>query len=109
MNEKEAEEIKKIKAEISKKGQSMSKGSGSQATPSSGLSANKNWEDDQSSSAKGFKFIHVIVVSIVFLLLGSYLAQVPMPVDPTVAEANVEATIAADQAEIKQATEAKSE
>ena len=37
-----------------------------------------NWADDAGSSGKNFKFIHVIIVSIVFLLLGSYLAKMPM-------------------------------
>ena len=79
MIDKEQEEIKKIKAEISKKGQSMgSGGAASSSMPQTGVNANKNWADDSASSAKGFKFIHVIVVSIVFLLLGSYLAKVPI-------------------------------
>ena len=50
--------------------------------PASGALANKNWEDGTASSGKKFKFIHLIVVSIVFLLLGSYLAKVPMPATP---------------------------
>ena len=41
------------------------------------------WEDDGTSSGKKFKFIHIIVVSIIFLLLGSYLAKVPIAAAPT--------------------------
>lgn len=37
-----------------------------------------NWEDNSASSKGKFKFIHLIIVSIVFLLLGSYLAKVPI-------------------------------
>ena len=37
-----------------------------------------NWADDAGSSGKKFKFIHVILVSIIFLLLGSYLAKLPI-------------------------------
>jgi len=40
------------------------------------------WEDDGTSSGKKFKFIHIIVVSIIFLLLGSYLAKVPIAAAP---------------------------
>ena len=61
-----------------------------------------NWGDDNPSSGKKFKFIHVILVSIVFLCLGSYLAKMspattpevatidptPDTVDPTVAATN---------------------
>lgn len=50
--------------------------------PSSGVQANMAWEDDGTSSGKKFKFIHIIVVSIIFLLLGSYLAKVPIAAAP---------------------------
>ena len=46
-----------------------------QKTDNSGF----QWDDAQVSSGKKFKFIHLIIVSIVFLLLGSYLAKVPSP------------------------------
>ena len=39
------------------------------------------WEDDGSASGKKFKFIHIIVVSIIFLLLGSYLGKAPLPIE----------------------------
>ena len=86
MIKKETDELNKIKAQISKKGQNM--GQTQSATvgggaPTTGALANKNWEDNNASSGKKFKFIHLVVVSIVFLLLGSYLAKVDLPVAPT--------------------------
>ena len=68
MIEKEQAEIKVIKEEIQKK-TSANTASGTVG----GAPAAINWADDSGSSGK-FKFIHVIVVSIIFLLLGSYLA-----------------------------------
>ena len=64
-----------------------------------------NWGDDNPSSGKKFKFIHVILVAIVFLCLGSYLAKMnpaPAPevatIDPTIeaADPTVAATNATD-------------
>ena len=105
MIEKEKEEIKKIKAEISKKGQSMSKSGGSgSGTLTTGANANKNWEEDCTAAAKGFKFIHVIVVSIIFLLLGSYLAKVEVnaATDPaTAATIDASGSAMADAGEVK--------
>ena len=37
-----------------------------------------DWSDDSGSSGSKFKFIHVVIVSIIFLLLGSYLAKLPI-------------------------------
>ena len=54
------------------------------------------WEDDGNSSGKKFKFIHIIVVSIIFLLLGSYLAKVPIAAAPA-AEAPADAEPAAEE------------
>ena len=63
-----------------------------------------NWGDDNPSSGKKFKFIHVILVAIVFLCLGSYLAKMnptaPAPevatIDPT--PDNADPTVAATNA-----------
>jgi len=91
MIEKEQEEIKQLKAQISKKGESMSKTSTATvvggATTSGAALANQTWEDNAASSGKKFKFIHVILVSILFLFLGSYLAKVPLPTDPAQTDA----------------------
>mmetsp|Transcript_22260 Transcript_22260/g.29810 ORF Transcript_22260/g.29810 Transcript_22260/m.29810 type:complete len:94 (+) Transcript_22260:782-1063(+) len=91
MIEKEKEEIKQIKAQVQKKNESMSKSCATPTggMPASGAQANQAWEDNPASSGKKFKFIHVIAVSIVFLLLGSYLAKVPLTSAP-VADAQVE-------------------
>ena len=71
--------------------------SGQSGTGSSvGAQANKNWEDDGGSSKKKFKFVHVIIVSIVFLYLGSYLAKLPIaaPAETTISDASTaEATL----------------
>ena len=50
----------------------------SSQTVSGGAPAAINWAEDAGSSGKKFKFIHVIIVSILFLLLGSYLAKLPI-------------------------------
>ena len=50
----------------------------SSQTVSGGAPAAVNWAEDAGSSGKKFKFIHVIIVSILFLLLGSYLAKLPI-------------------------------
>jgi hypothetical protein len=60
----------------------MSKPTFGQTTARSGSQANSNWEDNATSSGAKFKFIHLIAVSIVFLLLGSYLAKVPISKGP---------------------------
>ena len=74
MVEKEMEEIKMLKQQIQKKGQNISKTGGGQ-----GSQAVANWADDNvSSGGKKFKFMHVIVISILFLLLGSFLATMPI-------------------------------
>jgi hypothetical protein len=89
MVDKERVEIQTIKAQIQKKNEQMSKPAAtpSSSTPSAGSQANMAWEDDGSASGKKFKFIHIIVVSIIFLLLGSYLAKVPLPIEtPTITE-----------------------
>ena len=80
MIEKEQAEIKGIKEEIQKKGQDISKKSSTAGSGTVGVGAPAalNWADDAGSSGKKFKFIHVIIVSIVFLLLGSYLAKLPI-------------------------------
>ena len=79
MINKENAEIAKINEQIQQKERSIRETSNSNgSTP--GTTANVNWEDSQGSSGKKFKFIHVIVVSIVFLLLGSYLAKLPIAV-----------------------------
>ena len=64
-----------------------------------------NWGDDNPSSGKKFKFIHVILVAIVFLCLGSYLAKMnpaPTPevatIDPTPTPDNADPTVAATNA-----------
>ena len=82
--DKEKEEIKQIRAQIQKKNESMHKSSSTPAAGSNttGNNAQMAWEDNGSSSGKKFKFIHIILVAIVFLLLGNYLAKVPMPARP---------------------------
>ena len=83
MIEKEQEEISKLKAQISKKqsqGASKTQTGVVGGTLSAAAQANSNWEDKNASSGKKIKFIHVIICSILFLLLGSYLAYTPMPV-----------------------------
>ena len=74
MVEKETEEIKMLKQQIQKKNQNITTTGGGQ-----GSQAVANWADDNvSSGGKKFKFLHVIVVSILFLLLGSFLAKMPI-------------------------------
>ena len=52
-----------------------------------------NWADDNPSSGKKFKFIHVIIVSIVFLCLGSYLAKMNPATSPeTIPNATIDPT-----------------
>ena len=59
-----------------------------------------NWADDNPSSGKKFKFIHVILVSIVFLCLGSYLAKMnPAPSPEAVPNATIDPTVADGGAE----------
>jgi len=43
---------------------------------------NNSWQDDGTGSGKKFKFVHIIVVSIIFMLLGSFLAKAPVPSTP---------------------------
>lgn len=76
MIEKEQEEINQLKQQVQKKTVSQSSAS---ATPSGTPAGGQiNWEDNSASSGGKFKFIHLIIMSIVFLLLGSYLAKVPL-------------------------------
>ena len=78
--EQEQAEINLLKQQIQKKGSTMSKPG--QTTARSGSQANLNWEENGPSSGAKFKFIHLIFVSIVFLLLGSYLAKLPLSTGP---------------------------
>ena len=48
------------------------------AAGNAGANPGFKWEDGAKSSGGKFKFIHLIVVSILFLLLGAYLAKIPV-------------------------------
>ena len=89
MIEKEQEEITQLKQQVQKKTVSQSSASSGTAsgTPAGGQ---VNWEDNSASSGGKFKFIHLIIVSIVFLLLGSYLAKVPLSAASVHPESNDE-------------------
>ena len=89
MIDQENEEIKHLKQQISKKGENMSKTNGG---PGGSSAVPSDWTDDVASSGKKFKFFHLIIVSILFLFLGRYLAQIPTFETPSVEE-----PMAADQ------------
>ena len=45
--------------------------------PGGQSAAPSDWTDDVASAGKKFKFFHLIIISILFLFLGRYLAQIP--------------------------------
>ena len=91
MIEKEQAEIKSIKEEIQKRIVNKSS-STSSSQVGGGSPVAVTWADDTGSSGKKFKFIHVIIVSILFLLLGSYLAKLPSGTVDAAAVATDDAT-----------------
>ena len=71
--------MQQLKAQISKKNEEIAKKStASGGTSSTSASSNDAWVDNGSASSGGkFKFLHLIIVAIICLLLGYFLAKKP--------------------------------